>query len=87
MNKLDLAKSAVSIVVGAGTSKIVGSIIKNNVSPEKLTDKVTIAAATFVVGAMVADATSMYTNAKIDELAAWCSKKRDEFKGIIEESK
>jgi hypothetical protein len=71
MNKLDIAKKAVSFVVGAGVSKIVAGIIQNNTSPEKLTDKVALVSASLVVGAMATDATSKYTNAKIDELATW----------------
>lgn len=68
---LAIAKKAVNVVVGAGASKIVKGIIENNTDPSKLTDKVAIVGATFVVGAMVSDATSKYTDAKIDDLASW----------------
>ena len=71
MNKLDLVKSATNIIVGAGTTSIVGSIIKNNSQPKNLADQVTTAAATIVIGSMVADATKKYTSTKIDEIADW----------------
>lgn len=71
MNKLDLVKSATNIIVGAGTTSIVGSIIKNNSQPKNLADQVTTAAATIVIGSMVTDATKKYTSTKIDEIADW----------------
>lgn len=69
--KLEIAKTAVNVVVGAGTSKIVHTIIKNNVQPEKLTDTVSVAAGSLVLGSMVAEASKKYTSDKIDKLAAW----------------
>ncbi len=74
MTKLEIAKSVTSFVVGAGTSKIITHIIKNNTSPENLTDTVTMTAGTVVLGMMVADVTRRYTDAKIDEAAAWWNK-------------
>ena len=71
MTKLDLTKKAVSVVVGLGTSKIVGDIIKNNVSPEKTHEIVTVYAGSFVLGSMVADISRQYTDQKIDEIAKW----------------
>lgn len=71
MNKLDIAKLAISAVVGAGTTKIVVAIIKNNVQPDKITEKVAVASAAFVLGSMAADASKQYTDAKIDEIANW----------------
>lgn len=71
INPLSVTKFAVSAIVGSGTSKILGAIIRNNVTPEKVTDQVAIAGATFVVGAMVAEKTKEYTDRQIDEIAAW----------------
>lgn len=65
------AKTAVNVIVGAGTSKIVKGIIENNTMPENAKDKAAILAATFVVGSMVSEATSKHTGAKIDALADW----------------
>lgn len=71
MNKIDVAKKIVSAVVGSGTTRIVYAIIQNNVSPEKIVDKVTVVSASLVIGAMAADATSSYTDTKIDALIEW----------------
>lgn len=71
MNALDFAKSAASMIVGIGTSKIVHSIIDNNVETAKAIDTVTVAAGSLVLGSMAADATKKYLDAKIDGAAAW----------------
>jgi len=80
ITKLDIAKKAVSVVVGAGVTRIVAGIIQNNTAPAKVTDKVAIVAAAFVLGSMAADATSKYTDAKIDEIAAWWKETKKEIK-------
>jgi large-conductance mechanosensitive channel len=71
MNKLAIAKMAVSAIVGAGTTKIVTAIVKNNIQPDKLIDKVTVVSGAFVLGSMAADASKKYTDAKIDEAVNW----------------
>lgn len=71
MTKLDLAKGVTSFVVGAGTSKIITQIIKNNTSPENVADTVTMTTGAVVLGMMVADVSRRYTDAKIDEFAHW----------------
>lgn len=71
MNKIDLTKTIVSTVVGAGSSKIVHTIIRNNVDPQTAVDSVTVAAGSLVLGSMVADATKKYTDDKIDALVSW----------------
>lgn len=68
---LAIAKKTASFVVGAGTSQIVKGIIKNNTSPEKTVDMVAIAGASVVIGAMAADATRSYTDAKFDAAVSW----------------
>lgn len=71
MDKIKAAKLVVNFVVGAGVAKIVQGVITHNTDPEKLTDKVAIGAAAVVVGSMAKDATSSYTDAKIDQLVEW----------------
>jgi hypothetical protein len=71
MTKLDITKTAVKIIVGSGTAKIIQGIVRNNTSPESITDTVTITAGAIVVGSMVGDIAGRYTDAKIDEIAAW----------------
>ena len=74
MTKLDLTKTAVSIVTGMGATRIVSGIIRNNTNPKTLTDQVTIMAESFVLGSMIADISSRYTDAKIDEIVDWWKK-------------
>lgn len=71
MTKTDIAKNIINFVVGAGTTKIVHQTIKNNTNPETVTDQVTIGAGSVVLGAMAADASKSYTDAKIDEMVSW----------------
>lgn len=71
MNKLELTKNLAATVVGIGASTIVKAIIRNNVYTKSAVDIVTVAAATFVIGSMVTDATKKYLDAKIDEAVAW----------------
>ena len=74
ITKTDIAKNVVSFIVGAGTAKIVGQVIKNNTQPESMTDKVTMTAGAFVIGGMAAEATKKNTDQKIDELTMWWKK-------------
>jgi hypothetical protein len=71
MTKLEIAKRATSFIVGVGTTKIVQGIVENNTHPEKVTDQVSILAGSIVIGSMVSDMTRKYTDAKIEEIAAW----------------
>lgn len=74
MNKLDIAKRVASTIVGLGTTKIVNDVIRNNTDTETTADKVKVTAGALVIGSMAADATSSYTDQKIDEIAAWWTK-------------
>lgn len=69
MTKLEMFKTAVSGIVGIGTSKIAHQIISNNVTPENAIDKVTIAAGSIVIGQMVAEASKKHTDKTIDDIA------------------
>lgn len=72
MNAVTVTKFVVRSAVGLGTSKIVHSIIKNNIQPEKTIENIEVATASMMIGMMAADATKKYTDAKIDEyVAAW----------------
>lgn len=74
MTKIELAKLATNIIVGAGTSKIVADVIKTNTDPQNVKDIVTINASGLVLGMMAAEKTKEFTSAKIDEVAAWYKK-------------
>jgi hypothetical protein len=70
MNRIKILKGVVNLVVGTGVSKITHSILKNNVEPETVTDKVAVAAGTTVITGMAVNASKTYTDAKIDEYIA-----------------
>lgn len=74
ISKTDIAKNVVGLIVGAGTAKITKRVISNNIEPEKKVDKVTVTAASLVIGSMASDATRKYTDAKIDEIVDWWAK-------------
>jgi len=70
MSKIDLLKKAVSFAVGFGVSTIVNQIIANNVVIEKPHQKVTVPLASIAIGGAVAEASSAWTDATIDEAVA-----------------
>lgn len=65
-DKLTVVKFLASGIVGIGAGKIVGNIIKNQVKPVTLIDKVTVTAAAWVIGAMASEMTKKYTNDTIE---------------------
>ncbi|QGJ89667.1 hypothetical protein SEA_ODESZA_56 [Gordonia Phage Odesza] len=69
MLNLNTIKLITSTIVGLGTTKIITTIIKNNVDPQNAVDAVTITAGSFVLGGMVADASKQYTDKTIDNIA------------------
>lgn len=71
MTKLDLTKSVINFIVGAGTTKIVSQVVQNNTNPKNAAENAQLVAGSVVLGCMAADATREYTNAKIDEIADW----------------
>lgn len=71
MTKFDVAKKAVSLTVGFGTSAIIGSAIKNNTAPDNTADKVAMPVAAVALAWMISDVTKKFTDAKMDELYDW----------------
>lgn len=71
MTKIEFAKKVATLIVGMGTTKIVSDVIKNNVEPSNVAEKVTIFAGSMVIGSMASDATKSYTDAKIDAAITW----------------
>lgn len=72
MNKVEVVKLVARIVVGAGTTTVSNSIIKNNVQPSNVIETVSTAVASVVIGSMASEATKSHTEAKIDQIVeAW----------------
>lgn len=68
MNKIAIAKKAVSLIIGIGTGTIVKGIIENNVAPDSPATKVSVSVAGFAIGGAVAEASSAYTDKMIDDV-------------------
>jgi hypothetical protein len=66
---LGITKLAATVIVGAGTKKIVTGIIKDHVVGENRYDKFTIGAATIVLSAVVARQAKKYTDDTIQDIA------------------
>lgn len=76
MNKLATFKLVARIIVGAGTTTVSNSIIKNNVQPNNVIEQISVGVASVVIGSMASEATKSHTDAKIDSIVeAWNSSK------------
>lgn len=82
-SKLAVAKFVASGVVAIGTSKIVKGVISAHVKPETLLDKVTIAAAAWVISGIATTKTKEYTDKTIDETAEHVTKIVDAVKVTV----
>lgn len=72
MNKIAAFKLVTRLVVGAGTTTISNSIIRNNVTPSNTFETIGVALASVVIGSMASEATKSHTDTKIDEVVeAW----------------
>jgi len=71
MTKTELAKGAVAFIVGGTTATVVKQIIKNNTDPDTVGDKAAVVIASYVLGAIAADASKQWSDAQIDKLIAW----------------
>ena len=79
MNKIAAFKLVARIIVGAGTTSISNSIIKNNVAPSNMLETISTAVASVVIGSMASEAAKSHTDAKIDSLVdAWNNAKSKE---------
>lgn len=66
MNKTQAFKFAARAIVGAGTTTISNSIIRNNVAPANLPQQISVGVAAVVIGSMASEATKKHTNDQID---------------------
>lgn len=72
MNKIETFKLVARLIVGAGTTTVSNSIIKNNVQPSNVIEQISTAVASVVIGSMASEATKSHTDAKIDAVVeAW----------------
>ena len=71
MTKLELTKTAVKIVVGLGTSRVISGICRTHGAAETSFQAVSVSGSSIVLGMMVGDIAGKYTDAKIDQIADW----------------
>lgn len=77
---LKTAKQIVTIVVSAGVGAIVGNAVKYTTPPDmSFIKKLCVGAGTLVLGSMVSDKATEYTDRKIDETV-------EEVKGMLQDS-
>lgn len=79
-NALTAAKFVVSGVVGIGAGKIVAGVIKNNIKPSSVIDKVTMVAGAWAISGIVAKASKKYTDESIDECYNFATEQINIFK-------
>lgn len=79
-SKLSVVKYIATGIVGIGTGKIVGNIIKNNVPINSLADRITVTAASFIITGLVTQATKNHTDEMIDNVVGTVTKVVDNVK-------
>ena len=77
MNKLQAFKFATRLIVGAGTTTISNSIIKNNVQPSNVIEQISVAVSSVVIGSMASEATKSHTERQIDAFVATWNRKSE----------
>ena len=70
MNRIKVVKFVLGVIVSAGTTKIVAGFVRNNVTPTSMRDKITIIAATTVIGSIVVHAVKAHADSMVDEVVA-----------------
>lgn len=68
MANRDVVKTISRYTLMFGSSRIVGSVVKNNVPVNNLFQKITVGTTTFVIGGMLTDLTAESADRKIDIL-------------------
>jgi hypothetical protein len=69
INKLGVIKFIAGGIVSIGATKVVGEVIKSQVKPENLLDKITMTAASWAIGGMVAAGSKKYVEDCVDDVA------------------
>lgn len=75
---IPIAKLAVHVAASVGVSKVVGDIIRNNVTVVTTADAVKVITGRFVIGAIVAESASKLVNARFNEAAEWYAGRKNE---------
>lgn len=68
MSKIQMLKIVTRILVGAGTTSVTNSIIRNNVEPTNLFQSISVGVAAVTIGSMASEATKEHASTQIDAL-------------------
>lgn len=74
MNKVDLLKAGVGLIVGAGVSHVVGGAIKNLVPQQTLMQKALTFSGKTAITMIVSDAAQNAVSDRIDAIISWTQK-------------
>lgn len=75
-SKLAFAKMAINFTAGAGVSKVINDIIRNNTTVETAGDAAKVWVGSIVIGSMAADAGSKHVNTKVDAVVNWFEQRK-----------
>jgi hypothetical protein len=75
---LAIAKLGVQLATSLGVAKIVGDIIKNNVTVVTTVQKVTVTTASLVLGSMLVDQTSSHIETVATDVTDWLEKRKND---------
>jgi hypothetical protein len=75
---LAIAKLGVQLATSLGVAKIVGDIIKNNVTVVTTVQKVTVTTASLVLGSMIVDQTSSHIETVATDVTDWLEKRKND---------
>lgn len=68
MNKIEIAKKVVGLTVQYGSGLIISGIVRSNVAPANIIQKVGVTVGVFAISGAVGNAASKYTDLMIDEI-------------------
>ena len=71
MTTFTIVKAGVHIVSALGVTKVLGDIVRNNVTVVTTTDKVLVNAGSLVLGSMIVEAASKHVNEQIENVITW----------------
>lgn len=71
MTTFTIVKAGVHIVSALGVTKVLGDIVRNNVTVVTTTDKILVNAGSLVLGSMIVEAASKHVNEQIETVITW----------------
>jgi hypothetical protein len=77
-NELMIARLATQLVAGMGVSKILGDIIKNNVTLVTPLEAVAVKAGSLVLGSILVEQSSNHITQQIDNVSEWWKSRKEE---------